>query len=345
MNHLALDRDRRAMRLAILASREARKIARPNPWVGAVFVAADGRVSSGSTRPPGGDHAEVVARDRAKFDLKGSTLYVTLEPCSHHGKTPPCAEMLIREGVARVVIGSLDPDERVSGMGIEILKDAGVQVDIGLLSSEIKADLAPYLVHRQLRRPFTFLKVAATLDGCIAASDGSSKWITSAASREEVSRLRAYSDVIITGAGTVRHDDPSMRAHGFEEQSPRRIVLGEIPESARILPATQYSGDISQLMTFLADEGAIVAMVEAGAKVAKSYLDAGLVDQINLFLAPKFIGGSDGIKIFDGVGAASIADAFDFDISSSRRWGPDIELILRTKWLTQFISGEETENI
>ncbi len=343
MNQLALDRDRRAMRLAILASREARKIARPNPWVGAVFVAADGRVSSGSTRPPGGDHAEVVARDRAKFDLRGSTLYVTLEPCSHHGKTPPCAEMLIREGVSRVVIGSLDPDERVSGMGIKVLQEAGVQVEIGLLASEIKADLAPYLVHRQLGRPFTFLKVAATLDGYIAARDGSSKWITSGASREEVARLRAYADAIITGAGTVRTDDPSMRAHGLEDKSPSRIVLGQIPESARILPARAYSGDISELMTSLADEGVVVAMVEAGAKVAKSYLDAGLIDQINLFLAPKFIGGTDGIKIFDGVGAGSIAEAFDFEIAYSRRRGPDIELILRSKWLANFIGDEEAE--
>ncbi|MDA8278294.1 MAG: bifunctional diaminohydroxyphosphoribosylaminopyrimidine deaminase/5-amino-6-(5-phosphoribosylamino)uracil reductase RibD [Actinomycetota bacterium] len=345
MNQLALDRDRRAMRLAILASREARKIARPNPWVGAVFVGADGRVSSGSTRPPGGDHAEVVAQKRASFDLKGSTLYVTLEPCSHHGKTPPCAEMLIREGVSRVVIASLDPDERVSGMGIKMLRDAGVEVEIGLLSTEVKADLAPYLVHRQLGRPFTFIKIAATMDGYIAASDGTSKWITSGASRQEVSRLRAYSDVIITGAGTVRCDDPSLRAHGFEDQSPRRIVLGNIPDSSRILPATSYQGELAKLMVDLAGAGTVVAMVEAGAKVAKSFLDAGLIDQINLFLAPKFIGGSDGIKIFDGVGAQSIAETFDFEIATSRRWGSDIELILHSKWLANFIGSDgSTDN-
>lgn len=331
------------MRLAILASREARKIARPNPWVGAVFVGVDGRVSSGSTRPPGGDHAEVVARDRAKFNLKGSTLYVTLEPCSHHGKTPPCAEMLIREGVSRVVVGSLDPDERVSGMGIKLLQDAGVEVELGLLSSEIKADLAPYLVHRHLGRPFTFLKIAATLDGYIAASNGSSKWITSAQSREEVSRLRAYSDVVITGAGTIRADDPSMRAHGFEGNSPKRIVLGDIPVSAKILPATSYRGAIGELMTSLAAEGVIVAMVEAGSKVAKSYLDDGLIDQINLFLAPKFIGGSDGIKIFDGQGAASIADTYNFEISTVQKWGPDVEITLRSKWLSEFIGAEATK--
>ncbi|MDA8195706.1 MAG: bifunctional diaminohydroxyphosphoribosylaminopyrimidine deaminase/5-amino-6-(5-phosphoribosylamino)uracil reductase RibD [Actinomycetota bacterium] len=339
MSQTSIDRDRRAMRLAILASREARKHARPNPWVGAVFVGRDGEVSSGATRPPGGSHAEVVARDRCNFDLKGSTLYVTLEPCSHHGKTPPCAEMLIKEGVSRVVIGSLDPDERVSGMGVKLLEDAGIEVELGLLASEIRADLAPYLVHRQLRRPFTLLKVAATLDGFIAAPDGSSKWITGEESRKEVARLRAYSDVLITGAGTVRVDDPSMRAHGYEDQSPRRIVLGEISPEAKINPATSFRGDIGELMANLGEEGAIVAMVEAGAKVAKSFLDQGLVDQINLFLAPKFLGGSDGISIFDGTGASNISKSYNFDIATSNRRGSDIELVLRSKWLSAFIEG------
>ena len=159
-------------------------LARPNPWVGAVVVGPRGAVvASGATEPVGERHAEVVALDAAGADARGATLYVTLEPCAHQGRTPPCTDRVLASGVARVVVAVIDPDERVAGRGIAALRDAGVQVDVGTGADEVASDLAPYLHHRTTGRPLVVLKWAATLDGRTAAADGSSRWITSPSRR------------------------------------------------------------------------------------------------------------------------------------------------------------------
>ncbi|MGH9059535.1 MAG: bifunctional diaminohydroxyphosphoribosylaminopyrimidine deaminase/5-amino-6-(5-phosphoribosylamino)uracil reductase RibD, partial [Acidimicrobiales bacterium] len=201
--------DREAMAMAVELAASVRASTSPNPWVGAVVVAGD-EVFGGATSPPGGPHAEVVALVRAGERARGSTLYVTLEPCAHQGRTGPCADAIAAAGVARVVVAVEDPDPRVAGRGVARLIRAGVDVEVGAGADVVAEQLAPYLAHRTTGRPWVVLKLAATLDGRIAAPDGTSRWVTAAAAREDVHRLRSESDAVLVGAGTVRADDPAL---------------------------------------------------------------------------------------------------------------------------------------
>src|SRR3954447_18243453 len=205
-----VDRDDRLMGQAIAAAAMARPITSPNPWVGAVIVSPDHAVFSGATQPPGGAHAEIGALSAAGDRARNATVYVTLEPCAHTGRTPPCADALVEAGVRRVVVGIEDPEDHVAGRGIDRLRAAGIDVEVGLLGDEVTAQLAPYLKHRRTGRPWVVLKLAATLDGHSAAPDGSSRWITGREARADAHRLRAVSDAVIVGAGTVRADDPAL---------------------------------------------------------------------------------------------------------------------------------------
>ncbi len=200
---------------AVEAAERVRGRTAPNPWVGAVLVApGDSHTPTtwfvGATAPPGGPHAEVTALTAAGDRARGATLYVTLEPCAHHGRTPPCTEAVLGAGVARVVVGMVDPDPLVDGRGVEVLRSAGMDVEVGVAADVVGEQLAAYVAHRRTGRPWVVLKLAATLDGRIAAPDGSSRWITGEAARRDVHRLRAVSDAVIVGAGTVRADDPSL---------------------------------------------------------------------------------------------------------------------------------------
>jgi pyrimidine deaminase RibD-like protein len=194
--------DERMMRLAVDTACTARLRSRPNPWVGAVVVAQNGEVFTGSTLEPGNAHAEIVALNAAAHHAQDSTLFSTLEPCNHTGRTGPCTKAIIDAGVSRVVVGTLDPDSKVSGSGVQQRRDAGLTVDVGVLEQEVKQQLAAYLHHRATGRPFVVLKMASTIDGRIAAADGSSKWITGETARKRVHQLRAESDAIVVGAGT-----------------------------------------------------------------------------------------------------------------------------------------------
>jgi diaminohydroxyphosphoribosylaminopyrimidine deaminase/5-amino-6-(5-phosphoribosylamino)uracil reductase len=183
-------RDERFMRLAIANAATARLVTSPNPWVGSVVVARDGDVFQGATSEPGGPHAEVEALQRAGAAARGATLYATLEPCAHTGRTPPCTDAIIDAGVARVVVAIEDPDANVAGRGIARLRDAGIDVTTGVLSDDVARQLAPYVTHRRTGRPHVVLKLALTLDGYIAAPDGTSTWITGPAARADAHRLR-----------------------------------------------------------------------------------------------------------------------------------------------------------
>jgi diaminohydroxyphosphoribosylaminopyrimidine deaminase/5-amino-6-(5-phosphoribosylamino)uracil reductase len=205
------DADEAWMSEAVGLGRSVRTTTSPNPWVGCVIVPPDGGpAAEGSTQPPGGPHAEIVALDLIGDGARGATVYVTLEPCSHHGRTPPCADALIDAGVRRVVVALEDPDSRVAGRGIARLRAAGVEVVVGVGAAQAAESLAPYLTHRRTGRPWVVLKLAATLDGRTAAPDGTSQWITGPAARLDVQRLRAESDAIAVGAGTVRADNPAL---------------------------------------------------------------------------------------------------------------------------------------
>jgi diaminohydroxyphosphoribosylaminopyrimidine deaminase/5-amino-6-(5-phosphoribosylamino)uracil reductase len=317
-----------AMRIALDCARAARLISRPNPWVGAVIVSADGHQFTGSTQAPGGAHAEVVALAAAGDAAAGSTLYCTLEPCSHTGRTGPCAQAIIDAGVRRVVIGVEDPDTRVRGAGIALLRAAGIEVAVGVCHDDVTAQLAPYLHHRRTGRPWVVLKMATTLDGRIAAVDGSSQWITGADARRRVHEMRAESDAICVGAGTVRADNPSLTTREVDGPSPRRVVLGAVDPEARVQPCLEWRDSLEALLDHLGKEDVIQLLVEGGPHVARSFHDRGLIDQYVFHVAPALSGGSNAPSVFAGDAAASIGDMWRGHIESVTRLGDDLEVVL-----------------
>nr|MBO2502972.1 bifunctional diaminohydroxyphosphoribosylaminopyrimidine deaminase/5-amino-6-(5-phosphoribosylamino)uracil reductase RibD [Thermoanaerobacterales bacterium] len=306
----------------------------PNPWVGSVVVAPDGRTAEGATRPPGGPHAEVVALDAARaagLPLEGATVYVTLEPCSHHGRTPPCADALVEAGVGRVVVGILDPDPRVRGRGVERLRDAGVEVTVGVAADVVGEQLAAYVTHRTTGRPHVVLKLAASLDGRTAAPDGTSRWITGPEARADAHRLRAESDAVLVGAGTVRADDPELTVRHVEGPDPLRVVLGRAPAGAKVHPCLEVEGDLGDVLDDLGARGVVQLLVEGGPSVAGAFHRAGLVDAYVLYLAPVLFGGDDARGLFSGPGAATMADVWRGRIVRVTPLGDDIRVDLRPR--------------
>ena len=291
-------------------------------------------VGRGVTEPPGGAHAERLALDEAGTAGADATLYTTLEPCDHEGRTGPCTEAVVAAGIRRVVVGVEDPDPNVSGRGVARLRDAGLEVVVGVLGDEVADDLTPYLHHRSTGRPFVVLKVAATLDGRTAAPDGTSRWITGAEARADVHRLRAESDVVVVGAGTVRADDPRLDVRDLLDgpvdpgsvPQPRRIVLGSIPEDARVRPAEEHHGDLGGLLDRLGDEGVLQVLVEGGADVAGRFHRAGLVDRYVVYVAPAVLGGDDGRGLLAGAGAPTMADVWRGRTALVVRLGEDVRI-------------------
>lgn len=317
--------DRAAMRQAIAAAEQARYHAPPNPWVGACVVTPDGRRAVGATEPPGQRHAERVALD-AIGDATGATVFVTLEPCAHHGRTGPCADALIEAGVRRVLVGVEDPDPHVRGRGIARLRDAGVEVDVGLEAEAVDRQLRPYLHHRRTGRPYVVLKLAASLDGRTAAPDGSSQWITGVEARADAHRLRAESQTVIVGAGTVRTDDPALTVRHVDGPSPRRIVLGDIPPGSKVQPADSWIGSLDVLVDQLGQDGVLQALVEGGATVARAFHEARLVDRYVIYLAPALFGGDDALGMFRGPGAPTMDALVRGRIVSVSQVGEDLRV-------------------
>ena len=316
---------------AIEAASLVRLRTSPNPWVGCVIVTVDGQVFVGATEAPGGRHAEVVALDAARAaraDTKGATVFTTLEPCSHHGRTGPCTEVLISAGVSRVVSAITDPDQLVGGQGFVALRSAGVTVDIGLCADLVTEQLRPYLHHRITGRPFVILKLASTLDGRTAAADGTSQWITGEPARKAAHQLRAESDAIVVGSGTVRRDNPTLTTRLVEGPSPRRIVLGHAPEQANVHPCLEWDKSLSELLDTLGNDGVLQLMVEGGATVASSFHQQNLVDRYVLYVAPAFMGGNEGAPLFNGESAPSMQQLWRGTLRSVRQLESDIEVTI-----------------
>ena len=322
--------DQRLMAACLRLSRRHRGLTSSNPSVGTLLVKDGVIVGKGITAKGGRPHAERVALDQAGTDASGSTAYVSLEPCAHHGATPPCAQALIDAGVSRVVTAWIDPDNRVDGKGHAMLKQAGLEVDIGVHADTAAADLAGYLNRKQKNRPQVTLKLAVSADGKLGVAGGEVA-ITGELSRSIVHRMRAEHDAIMVGRGTVDADDPDLtcRLPGLEHRSPHRFVLdtraglsseSRLAQSARKVPvslittASQLPDELSglgvkrfaaeahdgqlalpEIVEDLANNGISSLMVEGGAHVATSFLDAGLVDEIALF-SSKSVVGEDGIK-------------------------------------------------
>jgi diaminohydroxyphosphoribosylaminopyrimidine deaminase/5-amino-6-(5-phosphoribosylamino)uracil reductase len=322
--------DEIAMDAAVDAARAARMRASPNPWVGAVVIDRAGNLlASGATEPPGGRHAEVVALDAVRSlgrEPGGMTLVTTLEPCGHHGRTPPCTQRIIASGVDRVVVGIIDPDPHVAGGGVRALRAAGIEVTVGVGEPAVEHQLLPYLHHRRTGRPYVICKLASTLDGASAAPDGSSQWITGEAARRDAHRLRAESDAIAVGAGTVRVDDPALTVRLVDGPDPRRIVVGTAPSGARVRPCMEWTGNLDDLLDQLGSEGVVQLMVEGGPRLAGAFHDAGLIDRYIVYLAPALIGGCGGLPLIKGTPTAAISDLWRGRIDAIEQVGGDVRI-------------------
>jgi diaminohydroxyphosphoribosylaminopyrimidine deaminase/5-amino-6-(5-phosphoribosylamino)uracil reductase len=332
-------RDEAAMRRAIELAASVRALTSPNPWVGCVILSGASSFE-GAHRGPGQPHAEAAALAAAGEAARGATLYCNLEPCSHVGRTGPCADAIAAAGVSRVVVGVVDPDPHVSGQGLARLRQAGVEVSVGVEAGAVEDQLAPYLKHRRTGRPWVVLKLAATLDGRTAAPDSTSRWITGPEARADVHRLRADSDAVLVGAGTVRADDPELTvrlADGGDAQpareagsttprQPLRVVLGRAPADAKVRPALELAGDLGRVLEDLGGRQLLQVLVEGGAKVAHDFHAGGLVDRYVIYLAPALFGGSDGRPLFEGPGAPTMDALWRGRLLSVERLGEDLRI-------------------
>jgi diaminohydroxyphosphoribosylaminopyrimidine deaminase/5-amino-6-(5-phosphoribosylamino)uracil reductase len=347
--------DERWMRAALALARRGLGRTWPNPAVGCVIVKNDRAVGQGWTQPGGRPHAETEALAMASADAAGATAYVTLEPCSHHGRTPPCTGALIGAGVTRVVVACGDPDPRVSGRGFAALQEANVTVTHGVLQAEAERLNRGFLKRHREGLPLVTLKVATTLDARIATVTGESQWITGPDARNYGHLLRATHDAIMVGKGTVEADNPSLtcRLPGLEERSPVRVFLdtngtvagnlhllagndppvwriaaGNVPPLPGIETIANDLGpdgriDLRQALQSLAGRGITRLLVEGGGTLAASLIRGGLVDRIEWARAASLIGG-DGLPAIGPLGVQRIADMQGFALVESRALGDDI---------------------
>jgi diaminohydroxyphosphoribosylaminopyrimidine deaminase/5-amino-6-(5-phosphoribosylamino)uracil reductase len=353
--------DRRFMALALSLGRRGMGQCAPNPAVGCVIVQGNRIVGRGSTAPGGRPHAEPQALAQAGGLARGATAYVTLEPCAHHGQTPPCAEALIAAGVARVVAPFDDTDPRVSGRGFAMLRAAGIAVTTGILADEAARDHAGFLIRNEVGRPFVTLKLATSFDGRIATASGHSQWITGPQARRAVHAMRARHDAVMVGAGTARADDPMLTARGMGvTRQPVRVVVSrrldiplmsqlarsarEVPLwlchgaevddalalawrgiGARLLPCDVVAGQVdpASLLQALGAAGLTRVFCEGGGALAASLLAAGLVDELVGFTAGLAIG-AEGLPGIGALGLARLDEAPRFALIEARAIGGDV---------------------
>ena len=336
------------MERALGLARRALGLSSPNPAVGAVLVRADGTVGGeGFTQEPGGFHAEAVALAAAGVDARGASLFTTLEPCAHVGRTPPCARAIIEAGVAAVRLAVLDPNPEVNGRGVQALRDAGIVVDVGDGSAEANEHYQAYYKHVRTGEPLLIAKYAMTLDGKIATKTGDSRWVSGEGSRRYVHEVRSQVDAILTAPGTVAVDDPQLTARDAEghalSRQPLRVIAdsrGRTPVTARLfrepgrtlvatagdkyhepfkalgdsvsvvsLPDEHGRVDLRALLRYLGDTGALQVLTEVGEVLLGSLFDDGLPDRALAFIAPKVFGGAQALGPVAGAGIVGVSDA------------------------------------
>ncbi|MEK4252572.1 bifunctional diaminohydroxyphosphoribosylaminopyrimidine deaminase/5-amino-6-(5-phosphoribosylamino)uracil reductase RibD [Ureibacillus sp. FSL K6-2830] len=360
--------DRDYMELALNLARTAKGKTNPNPVVGAVIVKDGVIVGTGIHRKAGEAHAEVHAFHMAGEHAKGATLYVTLEPCSHYGKTPPCANLVKESGVSRVVVATLDPNPLVAGKGVDIIRKAGIEVEVGLLENEARK-LNERFIHNMLtNRPFVISKFAMTLDGKIATHTGHSKWISGEAARLEVHKLRNEVDAILVGIGTVLKDNPLLttRLPNQKGKNPIRVILDshlQIPMDANVLNdeaetiiVTTTGADpikiaelkkknvhfiycsknekgicLDEMLEQLYKHGITDVLVEGGGEINASFIRAGLVNKYIIYIAPKILGGRHSITPVAGDDVDNMNLAAKVEIDSFDKVGEDLRIIAYPK--------------
>ena len=355
--------DKKYMKRALNIARKGQGRTSPNPLVGAVIV-KDGRIiGEGYHKYYGGNHAEVEAINSATESVEGATMYVTLEPCSHYGNTPPCAMRIVKEKIGKVVVAMLDPNPKVAGRGIEILSDNNIEVEIGLMEKEAKELNEIFLKYITSNLPYIYLKYAMTLDGKIASFTGDSKWITNEKSRQEVHKLRNRVKAIMVGIGTVLADNPTLntRLKRGKGNDPIRIIIDSscrIPLSANVLNIESEAGvivvttkkadidkisklekngaevlivdekdgnvDLEKLTKILGARGIDSILIEGGGTLNYSALKAGIVDKVQAYISPKIIGGASALTTVEGPGIEKMMDALKLDNIKRRNLGEDI---------------------
>lgn len=348
------------MRRALALAKRGLATVSPNPAVGAVVVKGGRVVSTGYHKRAGEKHAEVIALERAGDLARGATLYLTLEPCCHHGRTPPCVDRVAASGVKKVVLGASDPNPRVSGRGIEALRKAGIEVEEGVLAAECTRVNEAFNKYITTGRPFVTLKLASTLDGRIATSTGESRWITGPKARDLVHRMRASTDVVLVGGATAMKDDPELTVRRARGANPARAVvdpalrlplelrLFERSETERVMVfTTSQAGkaavrearergievvevgkapegaDLDMVMKELGKRELARALVEGGGRLSAALLKRKLVDKVSYFVSPRFIG-SDGVASVGELQVRSLSQAVSLQRVSSRKVGSDI---------------------
>lgn len=356
--------DRAFMARALELAWRGQYSAHPNPMVGCVIANQDELVGEGWHMAPGEAHAEVHALESAGTRARGGTVYVTLEPCSHQGRTPPCTEALIRAGVARVIVGTPDPNPAVNGAGIRLLEQAGIRVSVGLLQSSVEEQIRSFARRMTRGRPFVRLKIAASIDGCVAMADGCSQWITGPEARADVQRLRAGAGAVMTGIGTVLSDDPSLTVRDVSVnprgRQPLRVVLDNrlrMPKSSEMLTlpgetlvycidSRRRSGlvaagaqvvkvaaqdrqvDIAAVLDDLGRREINEVLVEAGPILSGNLLSQGFVDEIVIYQAPHIMG-SETIGMFRTPAWTELRDRRSLDITDVRAVGGDTRITAR----------------
>ena len=301
----------------------------PNPIVGCVIVGSGGSVvGEGWHERAGGPHAERMALDVAASQSTGSTAYVSLEPCDHHGRTPPCAQALIDARVSRVVIAALDVDPRTASRGVTALKEAGIVVEVaeGVIAQRARRQNEGFRRWVRDERPFVVYKAAVTLDGRVAAAGGDSRWVSGEQSRRRVHELRAACDAVAVGMGTVRRENPLLTARDVDAVvQPRRLAFGTGPlrEDSEL---ELRSAPIEEELAALAADGVQTLLLEGGPTLAGAFLRSGLIDKLLLFIAPKLIGGDDAPSLFAGPGAPTMADAIETQACDVEVLGSDVLL-------------------
>ena len=336
------------MREALAAARPTHP--HPNPRVGALILHPNGTVvGRGVHQGPGESHAEIIALIQAGTAAAGGTLVVNLEPCNHHGRTPPCTDALIEAEVSNVIVAITDPDPNVNGKGIARLREAGIEVEVGLLEAEAQRLDPGYFHHRRTGLPRVTLKAALTLDGAVAALDGTSQWITSDEARADGHLLRAETDAVMVGAGTLLSDDPALtaRVEGFSAPQPLAVVVAgarpipsepqvferetivfaptqfDLPAEVIVLPGPT-GVDLEKALVMLGERGVLEVLVEGGPTLARSLLDARLVKRGVFYYGARLAGGSGVVAV--GGAFNALADALDIQIVDARRVGSDVRV-------------------
>jgi diaminohydroxyphosphoribosylaminopyrimidine deaminase/5-amino-6-(5-phosphoribosylamino)uracil reductase len=351
------------MRRSLVLAKKGIGFVNPNPLVGAVIVKDNKIIGEGWHEQYGGPHAEINALNNAAVDVSGACMYVTLEPCSHYGKTPPCAPAIIKSGIKKVVIAMEDPNPLVSGRGIKMLQDSGIEVITGILKEEYKKLNEIFIKYITTNLPFCLMKTAMTLDGKIATQGGDSKWITNEESRTYVHKLRHRFSSIMVGSGTIIQDNPSLNTRLTDRicSDPIRIIadtMARIPLESNVLNMKSSAGvilaatelapaeklkelksknvdiiitplsnnhvDLNYLMKVLGEKKVDSVLIEGGSELNYSSLCSGIVDKVNAFIAPKIIGGCNAKTPVGGKGADFMKDAIKLDKMQIRQFGDDL---------------------